>query len=175
MLSCMLLDRRMPATPAARRRLRHRILAHVGTVMRRSRPARVCATSCLLLPMRKVCTANPHVAACAAAVARSSPTFPPPHRRSFLRAAAQPLPHVRASAHLLCPSWDSVPVSLAFRSNVKYHVLLRDLSVTAIIISSNKLESRGAIQKLKLLQLKQCSVSACPTAVRLLSKQSAEF
>jgi hypothetical protein len=40
MLSGMLLDRRMPATLAARRLLRHRILARVGTVTRRSRPAR---------------------------------------------------------------------------------------------------------------------------------------
>jgi hypothetical protein len=51
-------------------------------------------------------------------------------------------------------NWDSVPVSLAFRSNVKYHVLLRDLSATAILISSNKLKRWGAIQMLKLLQLK---------------------
>ncbi len=53
-------------------------------------------------------------------------------------------------------NWDSVLLSLALRSNVKYHVLLRDLSATAILISSNKLKRRGAIQMLKLLQLKQC-------------------
>jgi hypothetical protein len=52
-------------------------------------------------------------------------------------------------------NWDSVLVSLALRSNVKYHVLLHDLSATAIIIPSNKLKRPDAIQKLKLLQLKQ--------------------
>jgi hypothetical protein len=32
-------------------------------------------------------------------------------------------------------NWDAVLVSLAFRSNVKYHVLLRDVSAAAIIIA----------------------------------------
>jgi hypothetical protein len=32
-------------------------------------------------------------------------------------------------------NWDAAPVSLAIRSNVKYHVRLRNLSATAIIIA----------------------------------------
>ena len=42
--------------------------------------------------------------------------------------------------------WDSAPVFLVSRSNVKYHVRLRDLAATAIFIASNTQKSRGALQ-----------------------------
>jgi hypothetical protein len=77
---------------------------------------------------------------------------------------------------------EAAPVSLAFRSNVKYHVRLRNLSATAIFIAGDKLNlnRRGVVQKLKLLKLLQLKLfpgnwnwlSAVQSLLFLLSVQS---